>query len=95
MMREKCLQNVLFESTSKSLISTAGRSLRKPATMSRRCSQKCSKVTYKLFSEIYQMNMGPKGHNLPFGESDIGESMIDGPDSIIGGPMKPSGNKNN
>lgn len=41
------------------------------------------------------MNMGPKGHNLPFGESDIGESMIDGPESIIGGPMKPSGNKNN
>ena len=39
--------------------------------------------------------MGPKGHNLPFGESDIGESMIEGPDSIIGGPTKPNNTKKN
>ena len=30
--------------------------------------------------------MGPKGSHLVFGESDIGESLIDGPDSIIGNP---------
>lgn len=38
------------------------------------------------------MNMGPKGHNLPFGDSEIGDSLIDGPDSIIG-PSKTTHNK--
>lgn len=30
------------------------------------------------------MNMGPKGSHVQFGESYMGQSVVDGPESIIG-----------
>lgn len=38
--------------------------------------------------------MGPKGPHIPFGESEIGESIVEGPESLIGGNFRNTSNGN-
>lgn len=38
------------------------------------------------------MHMGPKDSRLPFGDSQIGDSIVEGPESLIG--VKKPGNNN-
>lgn len=54
--------------------------------MSKRFLQNLLKVRAVLTSEIYKMNMNQS--QIPFGQSEIGASMVDGVDSII----NPGGN---
>lgn len=41
------------------------------------------------------MNMGPKGPHIPFGESDIGQSIVEGPESLVAGNYRNTANLNN
>ena len=61
-----------FANIRTNLISIAGKSQPKLATKLNKYSPNSFKVHSSHNIEIYQMNMGPKGPHIPFGESDIG-----------------------
>lgn len=39
--------------------------------------------------------MGPKGSHIPFGDSQIGDSIVEGPESLIGVKKPVNNNYNN
>lgn len=41
------------------------------------------------------MHMGPKDSRIPFGDSQIGDSIVEGPESLIGVKKPANNNYNN